>query len=103
MIDPSLPLISADEKLSRLANFDDCCDAYHRNPDPNGLYLIPCSKPACYQLVLQAGVDDPYTIKRCQPCRDDLYAKVTNGVTFEILDETPLLIEKPHNGDLHPL
>lgn len=90
MTDTSLPLISAADELSRLADFNDCCDAYHRNPDPNGPYLIRCHRLARYQLVLQAGADDPYTIKHCQPCRDELYAKVTNGVTFEILDEMTL-------------
>ena len=38
MTDSSLPLMTAADELSRFAGFDDCCEAYHRNPDLNG----PC-------------------------------------------------------------
>ncbi|GIK38050.1 MAG: hypothetical protein BroJett011_18830 [Chloroflexota bacterium] len=97
---PSL-LISADYDLSRLS-LDDCCDAYHRNPNPNGPYLIRCRRPARYQLVLQAEADDSYTVRRCQSCRNELQAKVKSDATFEILDETTLrpteTMEELNNG-----
>lgn len=73
--------VQAESKLNKPR-----CDAYYRSPNSNSLTLIRCRKIARFRLTLQSG-GEPYTVNRCQSCRDELMTKVANGATFEILDE----------------
>ncbi|MCL4301288.1 MAG: hypothetical protein KJ077_36640 [Anaerolineae bacterium] len=75
------------------------CDAYYRSPSSNSLTLIRCRKIARYQLTLQSG-GEPYTVNRCQSCRDELMTKMANGTTFEILDE--VVIETAKIETIYP-
>lgn len=75
------------------------CDAYYRSPNSNNLTLIRCRKIARYRLTIQSG-GEPYTVNRCQSCRDELMTKVANGATFEILDE--VVIETAKIETIYP-
>lgn len=86
--------IQAESKLNKPR-----CDAYYRNPNSDNLILIRCRKIARYRLTLQSG-GEPYTVNRCQSCRDELMTKVANGATFEILDE--VVIETAKIETIHP-
>lgn len=62
------------------------CSHYHSGPTGR---LSRCRRQARYQFALiEKG--ELIILLRCQMCRDELYADVERGVTFEIIDEVPI-------------
>jgi hypothetical protein len=77
------------------------CDAYHRNPNPTGPYLLRCHRYARRSLTIRAG-QEVHTLERCRGCRVALVAEAANGATFEILDETFHSRRDPADSSLYP-
>jgi hypothetical protein len=74
---------------SRPAGLGTHCDAWHRNPDPGGPYLVRCRRTARRRLVI-VDSREAYTVKRCDECAGRLQEKAANGATFEILSDEPI-------------
>jgi hypothetical protein len=67
------------------------CDAYLRHKTDGAITLNRCRRLARCSLTIQNSTGaDPYTLRRCPDCANELRAKVAGGAAFEILAEEAL-------------